>query len=84
MGLNLEEGDTLVFIDPGLDEAREEQAIGRLLRINQRNNIEIHRLVTSDTIADNVKKWRSRYNFQQGTHTEKKTSFLTYAYRLVH
>ena len=84
VGLNLEEGDTLVFIDPGLDEAREEQAIGRLLRINQRNNIEIHRLVTSDTIADNVKKWRSRYNFQQGTHTEKKTSFLTYAYRLVH
>tara|TARA_Y100000389_G_scaffold48198_1_gene43434 strand:- start:2157 stop:5084 length:2928 start_codon:yes stop_codon:yes gene_type:complete len=84
VGLNLEEGDTLVFIDPGLDEAQEEQAIGRLLRIGQRNNIEIHRMFTSNTVADNVNKWRSRYNFQQGSHTERKTNFLTYAYRLVH
>lgn len=83
VGLNLEEGDTLVFIDPGLDPTTEEQAIGRLLRIGQRNHVEIHRFYTENTIADNVKTLRLRYNFQQGTQAEKKASFLTYAYRIV-
>lgn len=83
VGLNLEEGDTLVFIDPGLDPTREEQAIGRLLRIGQRNHVEIHRFYTKNTIADNVKTLRLRYNFQQGTQSEKKASFLTYAYQII-
>tara|TARA_B110000483_G_C18001883_1_gene467619 strand:+ start:391 stop:828 length:438 start_codon:yes stop_codon:yes gene_type:complete len=84
VGLNLEEGDTLVFVEPGLDQADEEQAIGRLQRIGQQKSIEIHNLFTSDTVEENVRARRYQYNFQRGSQVEKKASFLSYAYNLVH
>lgn len=62
VGINLTEGDTLVFLEPGLENEVKEQAIGRLKRIGQENTIHIYNLFSKNTIEERIEKYSKQYN----------------------
>ena len=61
VGINLTEGDTLVFLEPGIDSDVEKQAIGRLKRIGQEKTVHIYKLYSKDTLEDSISLKRSSY-----------------------
>lgn len=62
VGINLTEGDTLVFLEPGLESAVEKQALGRLKRIGQDKIIHVYNITTKNTIEERIRKERSIYD----------------------
>lgn len=62
MGINLTEGDTLVFLEPGLESAVEKQALGRLKRIGQEKVIEVYNVTMEKTIEEKIRSERTRYD----------------------
>ena len=62
VGINLTEGDTLVFLEPGLERDVKEQAIGRLKRIGQMKSIHIYNLFSKNTIEERIEKYSKKYN----------------------
>lgn len=61
VGINLTEGDTLVFLEPGIDSDVEKQAIGRLSRIGQDKVIHIYKLYSKKTLEDTISIERPKY-----------------------
>lgn len=56
-GLNLQEANHVVLVEPALDPAIEAQAIGRVDRMGQRHSsTHVHRFVVSGTVEENVNK----------------------------
>jgi SNF2 family DNA or RNA helicase len=62
VGINLTEGDTLVFLEPGLESAVEKQALGRLKRIGQEKVIEVYNVTMANTIEEKIRSERTRYD----------------------
>ena len=62
VGINLTEGDTLVFLEPGLESAVEKQALGRLKRIGQDKVIYVYSVSTDNTIEERIKRERKVYD----------------------
>jgi SNF2 family DNA or RNA helicase len=62
VGINLTEGDTLVFLEPGLESAVEKQALGRLKRIGQEKVIEVYNVTMANTIEEKIKSERTTYD----------------------
>ena len=62
VGINLTEGDTLVFLEPGLESAVEKQALGRLKRIGQEKVIEVYNVTMTNTIEEKIKSERTTYD----------------------
>jgi len=62
VGINLTEGDTLVFMEPGLDSEVEKQAIGRLKRIGQDKKINVYKMITENTIETLIESERPKYD----------------------
>lgn len=54
IGINLTEADTLVFLEPGLDSSVETQAIGRLKRIGQDQEVHVYTLATRGTLEEKI------------------------------
>jgi SNF2 family DNA or RNA helicase len=61
VGINLTEGDTLVFLEPGIDSDVQKQAIGRLTRIGQDKVIHIYKLYSKKTLEDVISLERPKY-----------------------
>ena len=53
-GLNLQQAQHVVFIEPLLDPAEEAQAVGRVDRIGQTKATHVHRFVVHQSIEENV------------------------------
>ena len=53
-GLNLQQAQHVILVEPLLDPAEESQAIGRVDRIGQENETHVHRFVVRDSIEENV------------------------------
>jgi E3 ubiquitin-protein ligase SHPRH len=53
-GLNLQQAQHVVFIEPILDPAEEAQAVGRVDRIGQTKATHVHRFVVQHSIEENV------------------------------
>lgn len=62
VGINLTEGDTLVFLEPGLESAVEKQALGRLKRIGQDKVIHVYNVLTKNTVEEKIKRERLVYD----------------------
>lgn len=62
VGINLTEGDTLVFLEPGLESSVEKQALGRLKRIGQDKIIHVYNMTTKNTIEERIKRERIVYD----------------------
>lgn len=55
-GLNLQQAQHVVFIEPVLDPAEEAQAMGRVDRIGQTHATHVHRFVVTHSVEENVHK----------------------------
>ncbi len=53
-GLNLQQAQHVVFLEPILDPAEEAQAVGRVDRIGQTKTTHVHRFVIQHSIEENV------------------------------
>lgn len=61
VGINLTEGDTLVFLEPGIDSDVEKQAFGRLKRIGQEKTVHVYKLYSTNSIEDNIREEKPLY-----------------------
>jgi len=64
VGINLTTADTIVFLEPGMEKTVEQQAIGRVKRIGQTNDIKIYRILTYDGMEGKMYDIMREYNHQ--------------------
>lgn len=62
VGINLTAADTIIFLEPKMDKSVEIQAIGRVRRIGQQNDIKIHRIISDDVIEGKIQPIFTDYN----------------------
>ena len=62
VGINLTAADTIIFLEPKMDTSVEKQAIGRVRRIGQQNDIKIHRIISDDVIEGKIQPIFTDYN----------------------
>jgi len=84
VGINLTAADTIIFLEPKMDKSVEKQAIGRVRRIGQQNDIKIHRIISDDVIEGKIETIFTDYNitirhimntgFSSATQAKKKKS----------
>ena len=53
-GLNLQQAQHVVLVEPLLDPAEEAQAVGRVDRIGQTHTTHVHRFVVTHSVEENV------------------------------
>lgn len=53
-GLNLTKADVVIHYDPWWNRASENQATDRAYRIGQKNNIQVYKLISKDTIEEKI------------------------------
>jgi len=58
-GTNLTEATHIIFMEPhkgeyGSVKSMEDQAIGRAVRLGQENQVNVYRLITKDTIEEDI------------------------------
>ena len=58
-GLNLTGADMVLHVDPWWNPAVEDQATDRAYRLGQKNNVQVVRLITKDTVEEKI------YDLQQ-------------------
>lgn len=52
MGLNLQEADTVVFLDSDYNPQMDLQALARAYRVGQENHVRVFRLITADSVEE--------------------------------
>ena len=57
-GLNLTAASHVIFAEPSLSVAREEQAVGRVWRLGQQRDCEVHRMIVSASVEERI-QWRN-------------------------
>ena len=60
LGLNLTAADTVIIYDPWWNLTSEEQAIDRAYRIGQMKNIQVYRLIASETIEEKIQELQEK------------------------
>ncbi len=60
LGLNLTAADTVIIYDPWWNLTSEEQAIDRAYRIGQKRNIQVYRLIASETIEEKIQELQEK------------------------
>jgi len=68
-GLNLQQAQHVIFVEPVMDPGEEQQAIGRVDRMGQDRETFIHKFIVRDSIEENV----SQINEQKRLHEGKKS-----------
>ena len=62
-GINLNNATDVVLVEPAVNEALEDQAIGRVNRMGQLLDVHVHRLVLQNTIEEKIVRIRRREGF---------------------
>lgn len=62
-GINLNNATDVVLVEPAVNEALEDQAIGRVNRMGQLLDVHVHRLVMRSTIEEKIVRIRRREGF---------------------
>lgn len=60
VGLNLVSANHVILFDPWWNPAVESQAIDRVFRIGQRKNVNVYRLITSNSIEEKIQKLKAQ------------------------
>lgn len=58
-GISLQTADYVFILDPWWNPAVEDQAVDRVHRIGQKNNVFVYRMVTRGTVEDRIQKLKS-------------------------
>ena len=62
VGITLTSGSHIIFIEPILDESIKIQAIGRLARTGQLNDVQVHNIITEESMDQQIIKFSKNYD----------------------
>ena len=75
-GLNLTGADMVIHYDPWWNQSAENQATDRAYRIGQRNNVQVYKLITSNSIEEKIYELQNKKAELIDNMLDNKTSFV--------
>ena len=76
VGLNLTGADTVIHYDPWWNPAVMEQASDRAYRIGQKNNVQVYKLITKDSIEEKIYELQQKKAELTDNMLNTKTTFV--------
>ena len=76
-GLNLTGADMVIHYDPWWNQSAENQATDRAYRIGQRNNVQVYKLITSNSIEEKIYELQQKKSALIDNMLSTKTSFIS-------
>ena len=75
-GLNLTGADMVIHYDPWWNQSAENQATDRAYRIGQKNNVQVYKLITSNSIEEKIYELQQKKATLIDNMLDNKTSFI--------
>ena len=75
-GLNLTGADMVIHYDPWWNQSAENQATDRAYRIGQRNNVQVYKLITSNSIEEKIYELQNKKAELIDNMLDNQTSFI--------
>ena len=75
-GLNLTGADMVIHYDPWWNQSAENQATDRAYRIGQKNNVQVYKLITSNSIEEKIFELQNKKAELIDNMLDNKTSFI--------
>ena len=76
-GLNLTGADMVIHYDPWWNASAENQATDRAYRIGQKNNVQVYKLITKNTIEEKIYELQQKKTQLIDNVLDTKTSFIS-------
>ena len=76
-GLNLIGADMVIHYDPWWNISAENQATDRAYRIGQKNNVQVYKLITKDSIEEKIYDLQQRKATLTDNMLDTKTTFIS-------
>ena len=76
-GLNLTGADMVIHYDPWWNSSAENQATDRAYRIGQKNNVQVYKLITSNSIEEKIYELQQKKSELIDNMLSTKTSFIS-------
>ena len=76
-GLNLTGADMVIHYDPWWNQSAENQATDRAYRIGQKNNVQVYKLITSNSIEEKIYELQQKKSALIDNMLSTKTSFIS-------
>ena len=76
-GLNLTGADMVIHYDPWWNVSTENQATDRAYRIGQRNNVQVYKLITKNSIEEKIYKLQEKKAKLADEMLDTKTKFVS-------
>ena len=76
-GLNLTGADMVIHYDPWWNSSAENQATDRAYRIGQRNNVQVYKLITKNSIEEKIYELQQKKAQLIDNVLDTKTSFIS-------
>ena len=76
-GLNLTGADMVIHYDPWWNASAENQATDRAYRIGQKNNVQVYKLITKNSIEEKIYELQKRKEKLIDSMLDMKTSFIS-------
>ena len=76
-GLNLTGADMVIHYDPWWNISAENQATDRAYRIGQKNNVQVYKLITKDSIEEKIYDLQQRKATLTDNMLDTKTTFIS-------
>ena len=76
-GLNLTGADMVIHYDPWWNQSAENQATDRAYRIGQKNNVQVYKLITSNSIEEKIYELQQKKSELIDNMLSTKTSFIS-------
>ena len=75
-GLNLTGADMVIHYDPWWNQSAENQATDRAYRIGQKNNVQVYKLITTNSIEEKIYELQNKKAKLVHNMLDTKTSFI--------
>ena len=75
-GLNLTGADMVIHYDPWWNQSAENQATDRAYRIGQKNNVQVYKLITSNSIEEKIYELQQKKAELIDNMLDTKTTFI--------
>ena len=75
-GLNLTGADMVIHYDPWWNQSAENQATDRAYRIGQKNNVQVYKLITTNSIEEKIYELQNKKAKLVDNMLDTKTSFI--------
>ena len=76
-GLNLTGADMVIHYDPWWNASAENQATDRAYRIGQKNNVQVYKLITKNSIEEKIYELQQKKSQLIDNMLDTKTSFIS-------